>query len=70
MIYSLSGFIEYKLPTALVVNVNDIGYMVHCTTQTINQHQLEETIKLLTYHHIREDNQLLLNQFHEAFVIF
>ncbi len=59
MIYSLTGPIEHKLPTALVLNVNNIGYLVQCTTQTINKYQVNDTIDLITYHHFREDNQVL-----------
>ena len=59
MIYSLHGTVQYKKPTALVVNVNNIGYMVQCTLQTISKYELEDTIDLVTYHHIREDTQSL-----------
>ncbi len=59
MIYSLHGTIEHKLATAMVINVNNVGYFVQCTIQTINNHQLKDTIDLIIYHHFREDNQML-----------
>ena len=59
MIYSLHGTIELKLATAMVINVNNVGYFVQCTIETINNHQLKDTIDLIIYHHFREDNQML-----------
>ena len=59
MIYSLKGTIEKTLANSLIVNVNNVGYQVQCTVQTINKFQLNDAIGLVIYHHIREDAQLL-----------
>ena len=59
MIYSLHGTIEHKLATAMVINVNNVGYFVQCTIQTISNYQLKDPIDIIIYHHFREDNQLL-----------
>lgn len=59
MIYSLSGTIQFKQATSLVVNVNNVGYLVQCTIQTLSKFAIQDPIELIIYHHIREDMQSL-----------
>tara|TARA_B100001121_G_C18681097_1_gene618572 strand:- start:497 stop:1096 length:600 start_codon:yes stop_codon:yes gene_type:complete len=59
MIYSLSGTVQFKQATALVVNVNNVGYLVQCTIQTLSKLAIQDPIDLIIYHHIREDTQSL-----------
>jgi Holliday junction DNA helicase RuvA len=59
MIYSLNGHIEKKLPPHLVVNVNGVGYFVQCPLQLINSLKENDAIKLVIYHHFRDDAQQL-----------
>ena len=59
MIYSLSGTVQFKHATSLVINVNNIGYLVQCTIQTLSKVEIQDPIDLIIYHHIREDAQSL-----------
>ena len=59
MIYSLKGPIKQIKPPYLILEVNNIGYMIQCTTPYLNQAITGKEVELLTYHHIREDSQQL-----------
>ena len=59
MIYSLDGRIAEILPTSVILEVNGVGYNVFCTQHGLAKWQESESQKLLIYHHIREDAQVL-----------
>ena len=59
MIYSLKGTVQKKISPTMVIEVNNIGYIVHCTQHMLNKYSNEDPIDVITYHHIREDAQLL-----------
>lgn len=60
MITYLKGTLVKKTPTEIVVDTGGIGYSVNISLSTFGR--LPETntpVTILTYHHIREDAQLL-----------
>ncbi|MEK9727543.1 MAG: Holliday junction branch migration protein RuvA, partial [Candidatus Margulisiibacteriota bacterium] len=59
MIYSLKGTVIETLPTAIVLDVQGVGYMVFCTQHARSRWSEGESIQVITYHHIREDAQVL-----------
>lgn len=59
MIYSLKGTINDILPTAIVLDVQGVGYLVFATQHALAKWNKNDDISVLTYHHIREDNQVL-----------
>ncbi|MGA0242647.1 MAG: Holliday junction branch migration protein RuvA, partial [Candidatus Marinamargulisbacteria bacterium] len=59
MIYSLEGTVSVVLPTAMVLTVNHVGYMVHCTQPVITTVAIGDHRQLIIYHHIREDAHVL-----------
>lgn len=60
MITFLHGILAKKSPTEIIVDVHGVGYSVHISLSTYEQlPEANEEIHILTYHHIREDAQLL-----------
>ena len=59
MIYSLKGTINDILPTAIVLDVQGVGYLVFATQHALAKWNKNDDISVLTYHHIREDAQVL-----------
>ncbi len=59
MIYSLEGSVAEIHEDALIVEVAGVGYQVFVPAGLRDQAPLGETLKVFTYHHIREDQQLL-----------
>jgi len=56
MIDYVSGKIEQKNPTAIVVDVNGIGYHINTSVQTYEKIPgIGEQVKIKTYLHVRED---------------
>lgn len=56
MIDFISGKIEQKTPTAIVVSTNGIGYHINTSIQTFEKLPVQgEQIKIKTYLHVRED---------------
>lgn len=56
MIDFISGKIELKNPTSVVVNVNGIGYKINTSLQTYEKlPEIGENIYIKTYLHVRED---------------
>jgi len=45
--------------SAVTVDVNGVGYQIICANPFYFQDKLNETVKINTYHHVREDAQLL-----------
>ena len=60
MISYVSGKLVERQPTEVIVDVQGIGYQVFIPTSTYEKlPPLESAVKLLTYHHVREDAALL-----------
>jgi holliday junction DNA helicase RuvA len=60
MIAQLSGTLAKKAPTEIVVDVNGVGYAVSISLATFEKLPDEQqTLTILTHHHIREDHQQL-----------
>ncbi|NJN41945.1 MAG: Holliday junction branch migration protein RuvA [Flammeovirgaceae bacterium] len=59
MIAYLHGRLVHKDPTHVIVEVNGIGYHVHISLHTFSEIKQEESIRLSTYLHVREDAQIL-----------
>jgi Holliday junction DNA helicase RuvA len=56
MIDYVSGKIEKKNPTAIVVDVNGVGFLLNTSIQTFEKLPKEgEQVKVKTYLHVRED---------------
>ncbi len=67
MITFLQGILVEKEPERAVVNVGGIGYEVHIPLSTYDRlPESEQPLKLLTYHHVREDAQILFGFFTET----
>ena len=60
MYHYLNGKIAEKTPTAVILDVNGIGYEVRVSLSTFSSlPNLGETVKLFTHFVVREDAQLL-----------
>lgn len=64
MIAQLHGEIIHKYPQSVIINVNNVGYLVNVSTQTIAELPLKSTaVTLKIYHHITEGHQALYGFF-------
>jgi len=60
MITFLQGILADKTPTRAVINVQGVGYEVFIPISSFDRlPAVEADIKILTYHHVREDAQIL-----------
>ena len=59
MITYIKGAIAFKSPTYIVVEAGGIGYQVHISLNTYTSVEKLETVKILTYFHVKEDSQTL-----------
>jgi holliday junction DNA helicase RuvA len=59
MIYCLKGSVTFKFTSRLVLDVNQVGYLVHCTAPHLNTVTIGDTVTIITYHHFRENDQQL-----------
>lgn len=59
MISYIKGAIAHKTPTYIVVEAGGIGYHINISLQTYAQIEKLETVKILTYLHIKEDSHTL-----------
>ncbi|HXF47835.1 MAG TPA: Holliday junction branch migration protein RuvA [Verrucomicrobiae bacterium] len=60
MIAHLSGRIAEKTPTSVILDVSGVGYLCEIPVSSFKQlPAVGESVKLLTYHHVREDAQQL-----------
>lgn len=59
MIAYLKGEITFKSPSAIVVEAAGVGYMVNISLNTYAKVESQDTIKILTYFHVKEDSQTL-----------
>lgn len=66
MINSLKGKLLKKLPTEIIVDVNNVGYLVHIPISTFEKlPQLNSEIFIYTHLIVREDAHLLFGFFSE-----
>lgn len=67
MITFLQGVLVEKEPDRAVINVGGVGYEVLIPLSSYDRlPQAENSVKLLTYHHVREDAQILYGFFTET----
>jgi Holliday junction DNA helicase RuvA len=60
MITYLHGTLTKKSPTEIIVDIHGLGYSVHISLSTYELlPELQSDVHILTYHHIREDAQIL-----------
>jgi holliday junction DNA helicase RuvA len=59
MIYSLTGPVSFKFASSIVLDVNQVGYLVHVTAHHLNSLSVGNTTTLITYHQFRENDQQL-----------
>lgn len=60
MIASLTGTLRSKSPTEILVDVNGVGYSVSIPLSTYSRlGEINSSVSLLTYLHVREDAMLL-----------
>ncbi len=63
MIAYLNGKITQRTPTYIYVECGGVGYHVNISLHTYSRLESLESIKILTYHHVREDEQSLYGFF-------
>lgn len=63
MIAYLNGKITLKTPTFIYVECGGVGYHVNISLHTYSRLESLESIKILTYHHVREEEQSLYGFF-------
>ncbi|NKB25392.1 MAG: Holliday junction branch migration protein RuvA [Kiritimatiellae bacterium] len=60
MITFLEGILVDKKPTQIIINVNGVGYQVLIPLSSYDQLPAPNgSLRILTYHHVREDAQML-----------
>lgn len=59
MIAYIKGKLIHKEATHVIIDVNGIGYQIFISLATFGQIKDEETCKLFTYFHVKEDSQTL-----------
>lgn len=57
MIAHVSGVVAEKFGSSIIVDVHGIGYEVQVAAGDFEQALINESVKLYTYHHIREQSQ-------------
>ncbi|MGP4064949.1 Holliday junction branch migration protein RuvA [Oceanobacillus sp. M65] len=59
MIAYIKGMLTYILDDSIIIDVQGIGYELFCANPFVFQSSLHKEIKIHTYHHVREDAQIL-----------
>src|SRR5699024_1684115 len=59
MIAYVKGVLTYIHDEAVIVDVNGVGYEIICANPFVFQTSLNEEVTIHTYHHVREDMQVL-----------
>ncbi len=59
MIAHVAGIVAEKFVNAVIVDVQGVGYEVQVAAGDFDQMTLGESVKLYTYHHVREQSQEL-----------
>ncbi len=55
----ISGKLIHKEPTHLIIDVHGIGYEIKCPLSVFDQVVVENTVKIYTFLHIKEDGHTL-----------
>ena len=63
MIAYLNGDISYKTPAFIYVDCNGVGYHVNISLHTYSRLENLQKVKILTYLHVKEDEQSLYGFF-------
>lgn len=66
MIAYIKGLITYKNPTYILVETGGVGYRVNISLTTYTIIEPLESVKILTYFHVKEDSQTLYGFAEEA----
>ncbi|WP_375327268.1 Holliday junction branch migration protein RuvA [Candidatus Tisiphia endosymbiont of Nemotelus uliginosus] len=56
MIGKLKGKIDSCFKDYVIIDVNDVGYLVYCSSMTLNQLEVNGVYQLLIETHVREDH--------------
>lgn len=59
MIAYIKGMLTYILDDSIIMDVQGVGYELFCANPFVFQSSLHKEIKIHTYHHVREDAQIL-----------
>ena len=59
MITYIKGTISFKTPTYIIVEAGGIGYYVNISLNTYARVEKLESVKILTYYHVKEDAHTL-----------
>ncbi|HLR41325.1 MAG TPA: Holliday junction branch migration protein RuvA [Virgibacillus sp.] len=59
MIAYIKGNLTYILDDSVIVDVQGVGYEIICANPFAFQASLNKEVKIYTYHHVRDDAQLL-----------
>lgn len=59
MIAYIKGILTYIQDDSVIVDVQGVGYELKCASPFVFQDALNKEIKINTYHHVREDAQIL-----------
>ncbi|WP_042223346.1 Holliday junction branch migration protein RuvA [Oceanobacillus manasiensis] len=59
MIAYIRGMLTYILDDSIIMDVQGIGYELFCANPFVFQSSLHKEVKIHTYHHVREDAQIL-----------
>lgn len=56
MIAYLTGTIQKKLPSAIILNAGEIGYLVSATQNYLSEHEANDSVELYIHTAVREDD--------------
>ncbi|MEC5422059.1 Holliday junction branch migration protein RuvA [Virgibacillus sp. C22-A2] len=59
MIAYIKGILTYIQDESIIVDIQGVGYEIMCASPFVFQDALNKEIKVNTYHHVREDLQVL-----------
>ena len=59
MIAHIKGTVAEKFANSVIIDVQGVGYEVNLTTIDFDSLTLDDTVKIYTYHHIREQSEEL-----------
>lgn len=59
MIHYIKGEITFKSPTFIIVEAGGLGYQINISLHTYGKIEKLERVKILTYFHVKEDQQTL-----------
>ncbi|MEM1218608.1 MAG: Holliday junction branch migration protein RuvA [Bacteroidota bacterium] len=59
MIHYVKGEITFKSPTFIIVEAGGLGYQIFISLHTYGKIEKLERVKILTYFHVKEDQQTL-----------